>query len=559
MTPGVRRKYRDINPEDIFLDSTNLPGFDEHALEGRIERPMGHVTFFALKIFLAILVLGLGSKLWILGAKDGDVYAQISDQNRLEQTLIFANRGVITDRNGVELATNDIKDVESDFAGRLYAPIKGLSHVVGYVKYPMRDKAGFYYEKEYRPRDGVERAYDEVLRGKNGTKLVETDVQGKVTSESTIERPVDGETLVLSIDAKVNETLHNALAALAEKQGFVGGAGVIIDVRTGELLALTSYPEYDQNALTKGVDQQTFNSLINSSGKPFLNRAVGGLYTPGSILKPVIALAALNEKIISPDKEIFSSGSISVPNPYDPSKPSIFRDWKAHGYTGMREALAVSSDTYFYSIGGGFGDQKGLGIGLIDKYLKMFGVDEKTGVELGGEVSGIIPTPAWKAEKFDGDIWRLGDTFITSIGQYGTQLTPITAARLIATVANKGKVLKPSLIVGGAEEPLVRTLSFSDADWKVIHEGMREGVTYGTSVGLNVPYVAAAGKTGTAEVGAGKSYVHSWSVGFFPYESPKYAWAVIMERGPATNNIGATSIMRTLFDWMTINAPEYFQ
>lgn len=333
---------------------------------------------------------------------------------------------------------------------------------------------------------------------------------------------------------------------------------MIIDVSTGELVALTSYPEYDQNALTKGIDQKTFDSLIKSSGKPFLNRTIGGLYTPGSILKPIVALAALNEKIISPNKEIFSSGSISVPNPYDPSKPSIFRDWKAHGYTAMREALAVSSDVYFYSIGGGFGDQKGLGIGLIDKYFEMFAVAESTGIELAGEVEGVIPTPAWKAEKFDGDIWRLGDTFITAIGQFGTQVTPLSAARFTAAVANKGKILKPSLVVGGVPEPILSSLSFAAEDWRVIHEGLREGVTEGTSVGLNVPYVSAAAKTGTAEVGAAKSYVHSWSVGFFPYENPKYAWAVIMERGPADNSIGATSIMRTVLDWMSLYAPQYF-
>lgn len=559
LSPRLSRKYEDINPEDIFLDSANLPGFDEHSLEGRIEKPMGRGTFLGLKIVLALIVVGLLSKLWILGVKDGEAYAQISENNRLEQTLIFANRGVITDRNGVELATNEIKSVESDFAGRLYAPIAGLSHAVGYVKYPMKDKAGFYYEREYKPRDGAERAYDDVLKGKNGSKLVETDVEGKVTSESTIEKPVDGETLALSIDAKVTEVLYNSLADLASRQRFIGGAGVIMDVRTGEILALTSYPQYDQNEMTKGIDQKTFSYLINSSGKPFLNRAVGGLYTPGSILKPIIALAALNEKIIAPNKEILSTGSITVPNPYDPSKPSIFRDWKAHGYTAMREALAVSSDTYFYSIGGGFGGQKGLGIGLIDKYLNDFMVDEPTGIELLGEVGGIIPNPAWKSEKFDGDIWRLGDTFITAIGQFGTQVTPISAARFTAAVANKGKILKPSLIRGGVENPIIKELEFSDADWKVVHEGMREGVTYGTSVGLNVPYVEAAAKTGTAEVGAAKAYVHSWSVGFFPYDNPRYAWAVIMERGPANNNIGATSIMRQVFDWMSVNSPQYFE
>lgn len=557
-TSRIERKYQDINPEDIFLDSANLPGFEEHALEGRIERPMGNGTFVWLKVVLGLIMLLLVGKLWFLAIKDGPVYAEISENNRLEETLIFANRGAILDRHGLELAGNVVKEEETAFAARHYAAIQGLSHLVGYVKYPMKDKSGAYYEKEYRAKDGVERSYDETLRGKNGTKLVETDVEGRVTSESVVDKPLDGQVLTLSIDAKVTEELYKAIASLAESSHFVGGAGVIMDVHTGEILAMTSYPDYDQNSLTSGVDQAAFNSLINSKRTPFLNRAVGGLYTPGSIIKPILALAALNEKLISPNKEIFSSGAITVPNPYDPAKPSVFKDWKAHGYTAMREALAVSSDTYFYSIGGGFGDQRGLGITLIDKYLSMFGLTKPTGIDLSGELSGVIPTPEWKAQKFNGDIWRLGDTYITSIGQYGTQVTPLNAARFVAAIANKGTLLKPSLIVGGEPEPVVDKVDFKLEDWKVVHEGMRESVTYGTSVGLNVPYVTAAGKTGTAEIGSGKSYVHSWTVGFFPYEQPRYAWAVIMEKGPVTNTVGATSVMRRLFDWMAQNAPEYF-
>lgn len=554
-----KRSYQDINPEDIFLDSTNLPGFEEHALQGRIERPIGDATFMGLKVALTLLILALAGKLWFLAILDGKVYAEISDNNRLEQTLVFANRGVIKDRNGLELAGNAIKDAESDFAGRLYAPMEGLAHVVGYLKYPQTDRSGIYYEENYRAKDGVERAYDNSLKGKNGLKLRETDVRGLVTSESVIESPVDGAILTLSIDARVTQVLFEAIESRARESGFTGGAAIIMDVETGEILAMTSYPEYDQNALTGGMDQKSFNLLLNSSGKPFLNRAIGGLYTPGSIIKPVIALGALDEGIISPEKEILSTGSITVPNPYDPEKPSIFGDWKAHGWTDMREALAVSSDTYFYSIGGGFGGQKGLGIALLDEYFRLFGLAEATGVELAGEARGVIPTPEWKAEKFQGDIWRLGDTYITSIGQYGTQVTPLSAARFAAALANKGKLLKPSLMLGGEPDPVARALFFKEEDWRVVQEGMRESVTYGTSVGLNVPYVKAAGKTGTAEVGSGKTYVHSWSVGFFPFEHPRYAWAVIMEKGPTANTVGATSVVRTLFDWMSLYAPEYFQ
>ncbi len=555
----VSGKYGDINPEDIFLDSANLPGFDEHTLQGRLDRPIGRRTFAGVKVLLGLIVIVLGGKLWSLSISNGPVYAKISENNRLEQTLVFANRGAILDRNGVELAGNAVKTDALGFPERQYASMKGLAHVVGYVKYPLADKSGFYYEKEYRAKDGIELAYDDVLRGKNGQKLVETDVRGTVTSESVVEKPADGQSITLSIDAKVNEVLFKAIESLARSSRFVGGAGVIMNVETGEILALTSYPEYDQNALTTGLTQTTFNALLNDPGKPFLNRVVGGLYTPGSIVKPLVALAALNERIISPEKEILSTGSISVPNPYDPAHPSVFRDWKAHGWTDMKEALAVSSDTYFYSIGGGFGGQPGLGISLIDKYFDLFGLEEETNIALAGEVSGLVPTPEWKKEKFNGDIWRLGDTYITSIGQYGTQVTPINAVRFTAAVANGGKLLKPTLLLGGEGDPVVRRIDLPARDFEVVKEGMHEGVEYGTSMGLNVPYVSAGAKTGTAEIGAGKSYVHSWTAGFFPFERPRYAWVVIMEKGPATNTVGASTVMRQVFDWIEANEPQYFQ
>ena len=171
----------------------------------------------------------------------------------------------------------------------------------------------------------------------------------------------------------------------------------------------------------------------------------------------------------------------------------------------------------------------------------------------------MIPTPEWKKEKFDGEIWRLGDTYITAIGQYGTQVTPLNAARFIAVIANGGRVLTPSLLKGGNPKSVEHLVEFDNADWEIVREGMREGVTYGTSVGLNVPYVKTAAKTGTAEVGSAKLYVNSWSVGFFPFEHPRFAWAVVMERGPSLNTFGATFVVRQLFDWMAVNTPEYFE
>lgn len=558
----ISRKYKDIDPEDIFLDSANLPGFAEHRFHGRMEQPIESGTFLFVRIILVLTLVVFAGKLWALQISDGNTYAEISENNRLEHALIFADRGIIYDRNRIPLATNSVRSEESDFSGRLYAPYRGLSHLVGYLKYPKKDKAGFYYEEEYQGQAGAELVYNDLLKGTNGLKITETDALGDVTSESVIEKPKDGNDLILAADARISDELYRAMEDLAKSNGFTGGAGAIMDVHTGEIIALSSFPEYDRNLVTAGENSSEISRLFKDKSNPFLNRAVGGLYTPGSILKPIVALAALHEGIISPEKQILSTGSISIPNPYNPSNPSIFRDWKAHGWVDMRRAIAVSSDVYFYAVGGGFEDQAGLGITKIDEYLTLFGLTEPTGIDLPSETSGVIPTPAWKKEHFDGDEWRLGDTYITSIGQYGTQITVLEAVRFVAAIANKGSLLRPSILYGGRvpEERVTRKVEFSDYEWRIIHEGMRQAaLPGGTAAGLNIPAVEVAAKTGTAELGVTKELVNSWTTGFFPAKNPQYAFAVIMEKGHRTNTVGATYVMRQVLDWMNENAPEYFK
>ncbi len=554
-----RKKYKDINPEDIFLDSTNLPGFAEHRFEGRIEKPIGGSTFFLLKGILILMLVIFAYKLWSLQIMHGENYSQISENNKLEQTLIFANRGVIYDRNKIELATNSIKKDNADFSARIYASLEGLSHVVGYLKYPTKDSSGYYFEENYRGQAGVERTYNELLSGTNGLKLRETDALGRSISESVVQKPTDGQDLILSIDAKLTNELYKAMQSIAHDRGFTGGAGVIMDVNTGEILALSSYPTYDQNVITSWADKTKIKELFNSSAKPFLDRAVSGLYTPGSIVKPIVALGALNENIISPDKKILSAGSISVQNPYDKTKFSVFKDWKALGWVNMRDALAVSSDVYFYVVGGGYEDQRGLGIGNIDKYFSVFGFTEKTGIDLPGENTGVIASPEWKKENFKGDDWRLGDTYITAIGQYGTQVTALEAVRWMGAVANNGKLLVPSVVFGGADNPIFRTVDFKPEDWQTVRDGMRQGVTKGIVSALYTPAVAVAAKTGTAELGVSKKLVNSWSTGFWPFDKPHYAFAVLMERGDRNNTVGATYVMQQVINWMTVNTPEYLK
>ena len=555
-----RGRNREINPEDIFIDSANLPGLNKDRFEGRMESPIGERTFLLFKIVIVFVFLLLSTKLWALQVNDGSLYKQVSEENRLSRYIIFADRGVIFDRNSVPLAENVLTATSSDFAFRKYPDINGLSALVGYVKHPLRDSSGRYYDETYRGELGVEKTYDEILRGENGSKLVETDALGDITSESVVLLPKKGGDIFLSVDSRLNERMHEAIQGLVIEKGFTGGAGVMMDVNTGEILALTSYPEYDQNMVAEGTNKSEINKLLNDKRTPFLNRVVSGLYTPGSIVKPIVALGALSESVIDPYKEILSTGALTLPNPYNPDKPSVFKDWKAHGLVNMREAIAMSSDVYFYEVGGGFGNQKGLGITKLDEYFSLFGFNEKTGIDLPSESLGYIATPSWKEINFPDDpTWRVGNTYHTSIGQYGTQITPISAVRSIAAIANGGKMLKPSVLLGGqtTEARVTRTIDLNEKHFDVVREGMRQAVTAGTASGLSKPEVKVAGKTGTAELGLRKEYVNSWVVGFFPHESPRYAFTVIMEKGPVKNTVGGVYVMRQVLDWMVENTPEY--
>ncbi len=226
----------------------------------------------------------------------------------------------------------------------------------------------------------------------------------------------------------------------------------------------------------------------------------------------------------------------------------------------MAEAIAVSSDIYFYAIGGGFQDQKGLGIANIEKYTRMFGIAQKTGVDLPGEKEGMIPNPDWKLKNFKGDIWRVGDTYHTSIGQYGFQSTPMEMTRATASLVNGGKLLTPHFLLNDTEKEKQFTLvDIEEGHFEVARDGMRQAVTYGTVVSLNVPYVDVAAKTGTAQIGVAKNRVNSSVIGFFPYENPKYVFTIMMESGPSVNSVNATYVMRQLLDWMSVNTPEYFE
>lgn len=553
-----KTSYRSIDPDEIFLDSQNLPEFNVHQFEGKIEKPIGKSIFamFYGALFLVCFIFVF--KLWNLQIAQGETFRERSENNRLHNTIIFADRGNILDRKGKPIVWNTLNPETSDFSLRVYATSTGLSTTLGYLKYPAKDSSGFYYQYNFDAKDGIEKIYDDHIRGINGKKILETNVSGEIISESVIEPPKNGNDLTLSIDIGVQKKLYEAMINLSNRAGFKGGSSVIMDVRTGEIIALANFPEYESQIITDGTDKDKINKWLNDSNNPFLNRAVQGLYTPGSIMKIFVGLGVLEEGVIDPSKKIVSTGSISIPNPYVPDKPSIFNDWKAHGAVDFRQALAVSSNIYFYSVTGGYKDQKGIGIANIQKYVEMFGFGTSTEINFPGEKYGVVPNPEWKKEVFDGEIWRLGDTYNTAIGQYGFQVTPIQSVVAVSAVANGGKLLIPTLIKN-SEPVIVKDIVLNPNSYRIVKEGMRLGVTDGTSVSLNVPYVKVASKTGTAQIGISKNQVNSWVVGFFPYDNPKYAYAVIMERGSSTNQFGAVGVMREVFDWMNLYASEYLQ
>ncbi len=554
-----RKKLKtEIYPDEILIDSSNLPAFDKDQLEGRIERPITrHTVFISTGIVLVILLLFL-TRAGELQIARGETYAKEAISNQLSQQVVFADRGIIVDRNGIVLASNSRASVTDDFAKRVYASFEGLSHVIGYVQEPAKDPEGVYYRDEFIGMDGVEKAYDAELTGENGLKLTETDAKGNIVSEATVQPPVAGKKLTLSIDANLTQALYKTIESTVIQSKAQAGAAVIMDVHTGEILALTSYPEYSQQSMTDG-DPVAIASYNANPQQPFLDRAVDGLYAPGSIVKPIIGVGALTEGVINENTQIQSIGYITVPNPYDPSHPSIFNDWRVNGWVDMRQALAVSSDVYFYEVGGGYQNQPGIGISGIDKYMELFGFGIPTGLTGFTEPSGTIPSPQWKAQNFPSDpTWRIGDTYHTAIGQYGVTITPLQAVREAAAIANGGMLLTPTLLASST--PQYTSLGLPAHNLEVIQEGMRLGVTSGIVQTANVSFVQVAAKTGTAQVGVHNQYENSWEIGYFPYQNPEYAYAVVIEKRPTASPIvGATNVVTNLLGWMNQNTPQYFQ
>lgn len=555
-----RKKREEVSFDEILLDASNLPSFNVGRMEGRIELPLSHKSIIGVGvIFICIAIVFIG-QLFKLQVIEGALLAEKSLYNSLDTALIVAERGIVYDRNGELIAWNEIDETgQYDFPVRAYTNRRGFGQLIGYVSYPQKDASGFYFRTDYIGRNGVEEAYENILHGQNGKQLVEVNAHGEVISENVVDVPVPGEEITLSLDAELSEVMHDLIATTTMQNGFRSGAGAIMDVHTGEIIALTSYPSYDPEVLADGDDVALIAEYNNDSRFPFLNKVIGGLYVPGSIVKPIVAYSALAERVISPEKVIVSTGAITIPNPYNPSNPAVFRDWRnSLGAMTMRDAIAYSSNVYMMTIGGGHGGQKGVGITKLDEYFRLFGLGSTTGIAVSGEQIGVVPNPEWKEQVFN-DEWRLGDTYLTAIGQFGFQTTPLQMLRAYAGIANGGTLVTPQVVKDAVGEKTL--LNLNQAHLRVVTEGMRRAVTQegGTARSLERDDVAIAAKSGTAELGESKAMVNSWIAGFFPYEEPRYAFILMMEYGPRTNTVGASRVMAHVFDWVAEHRKEYIE
>jgi len=555
---SLRERYTTtVDVEEVLLDASNIPEFNRERMEGKRELPLRKKSIRTVWYIFLVITLAFLAQIYSLQIVKGEEYKAIAENNRVDKAIIIAERGVIYDNQGEMLAWNEADESgEYDFPIRAYTDRGGLGQVLGYVSYPKKDTSGFYFRTDYLGRSGVELAFDEILKGNNGSKIIEVDALSDIISEFAINAPAVGNEVHLSIDAELSEAMYDIIATSSIQAGFRSGAGAIMNVHTGEILALTSFPSFDPEVMADGDDIALINEYNNDDRLPFLNKVVGGAYVPGSIVKPFVAYAALEEEIISPEKEIVSTGQIVVPNRYNPSNPAIFRDWRTHGVMTMREAIAFSSNVYFYIIGGGFDGQEGLGITKMAENYRRFGMGELTGINIAQEQAGVVPDPAWKREVFEDD-WRLGDTYFTAIGQFGFLTTPIQMLRSYAALANGGYLVAPHVQADFQGEK--EDIFIDAAKMQIIHEGMRKTVNYpgGTARAFERSDVAIAAKSGTAEVGVGNAYVNSWAAGFWPYEEPEYAFILMMDRAPRSNALGATRIMGDVVEWMSVNRPGY--
>lgn len=467
----------------------------------------------------------------------------LSENNHIEQVLLTAERGKILDRRG-EVMAQSIQETATASAGvwvRQYPLGMAGASILGYLSEVRQDELGCTEGLCYRlgtqiGRAGVERSAEARLRGSDGGVIREVDALSQVVRERGRNEGESGESVRLSVDARLQEIMYRVLSETKVEEQSVRGAAVALSLQ-GEVLGLVSVPTYDPLAVPR--------YLADSSEAYFLNRAIAGTYPPGSVFKMVTAYAGLKRGVINKETEIEDTGEIRVGD-YRYGTWNFDQAGKTEGKLNVVRALARSNDIYFYRVG------ELVGINELVKTARLFGYGLATGIELAGEEAGLVPDPLWK-ERRTGESWFLGNTYHMAIGQGDLLVTPLQVARMTAAVVS-GRLCPVHLFVGGNGE--CRDLGLATDDLETVKQGMKEVCqTGGTAFPLFdfEPYVLC--KTGTAQHAGQKEKTdlpHAWITVAYPGENPRMVLTILVESGGEGSAVAGPVARKILDEWKKV-------
>ncbi len=466
----------------------------------------------------------------ILGVKEGDL-SKTFDENKDRGSFLI--KGNITKEQIIKINSLSLGGIFTVAnAQRHYPDGPASAHLLGHTSKVTPDdlkKDPSLLVSDRIGRVGLEAEYEDYLRGPHRGFDFKKDADSQADDYT-------GQSLFLNIDNNIQKQLYKSIASVFASAGVRRGAAIIQNPKTGAVLGLVSMPAFDNNIFENSSLTEKTGGILNNSDKPLLNRAISGRYSPGSTIKPLLALAGLREGVVTPSTMVFANGSISVRSEVDPNVFYTFRDWRVHGWTDIKKAIADSVDVYFYALGGGYNGIKGLGIQKIASYIKGAGADKVTGIDLPGEISGFVPDADWKKES-KGEPWYVGDTYNISIGQGDLGVTPVWINSYVGAVANWGNIMKPEIVreiknqdgkVTKHFDPVILSqLPFDHNTLDIVRQGMRQTVLSGTSTLLQDVPAALAAKTGTAQI-TGHALNSLFTV-FGPYEDPDITMTVLVE------------------------------
>jgi penicillin-binding protein 2 len=525
-------------------------------------------------------------------------YSPIEILCNVEETLALAVQGKSADWPGVGVSVTPVREYPT---GELTSEIIGFLGPIPATLEEYYNELGFKAGRDKVGYAGIEYELQDDLGGRNGLRVIEVDVAGKeIRDLAEPVDPVPGNNIQLTIDTRLQTAAKTALKAEIDYWNtFLGrtlssqGVVIAMDPKTGEILALVSYPTFENNRMAREIPAYYYAQLQADANRPLFNHAISGEYPPGSVYKLAASLGALNEGVVTPEQQLMDEGKITIMQKYydsDVGQPREYVCWEeaGHGMQDFLHGLANSCDVYFYKIGGGYGTEvpNGLGVLRLAEYARALGYGKLTGIELPGEQEGLVPDPTWKrTTQFEN--WSTGDTYITTIGQGYVLSTPLQVLVSFATIANDGVMMKPTLVkqVTTPDGKLIRPFTPTQVwditkdnlineivdskltgntknvePWVVelIKEGMRMVITEGTAKaefeGFNFN---AAGKTGTAEYcdnvaqslnlcQPGNWPAHAWFVGYAPYDNPEIVVVAFVYNGREGSTVSAPIVRKVL-------------